>query len=196
LRAADRLLDRYARSLETTARAEGGAFEVVGVEEAVRYEVQGIEFSGRLDRIDRLADGSLMLVDLKTSKMKNKGAMLEAFPKLAIGATENTIWAKSLPGNPQLPLYRHAKSETSALEYLYLGSESKPGKFDDKATSDRLDLATHSEAINAIDTALNTTFFEPWKDGTITTVASTSNARTCRYCEFVTVCPGFLEDEE
>ncbi|MBD5656914.1 MAG: PD-(D/E)XK nuclease family protein, partial [Candidatus Eremiobacteraeota bacterium] len=197
LRAANRLLERYARNLETTSRAEGGAFEVVATEESVRYDVGGLAFSGRIDRVDKRADDSLVLVDVKTGKIKSKGTMLEAFPKLAAAADADTIWRKApLPGNPQLPLYRNAEPRTGALEYLYLGSESKFGKFDDVATSDRLELATGTEALEAIDRVLAATFFAPWTTATMLSIEPTRVARTCRTCEFETVCPGYLEDDD
>jgi DNA helicase-2/ATP-dependent DNA helicase PcrA len=197
LRAANRLLERYARNLETTATTEGGAFEVIATEESVRYEVGGLAFSGRIDRVDKRADDSLVLVDVKTGKMKPKGTMLEAFPKLAVAAAEDTIWKKAaLPGNPQLPLYRNAKPHTGALEYLYLGCESKFGKFNDAATCDRLEVNTSAVALEAIDKVLADTFFVPWTTSTVLSVEPTRNARTCRFCEFETVCPGYLEDDD
>jgi superfamily I DNA/RNA helicase len=197
LRAADRFLDRYARSLERSANAEDGGFEVLSTEELVAYDVGGLAFSGKIDRIDRHADGSLMLVDVKTGRLKDNGEMLKAFPKLAEAVTGQTLWAKATPpANPQLPLYRHAKPETGALSYLYLGSHPKFGQFGDVATDDRLELATNPEAIEAIDRALTETFFVPWTTSSVTWLEPTRVARTCKYCEFESVCPGYLEDDD
>jgi RecB family exonuclease len=159
--------------------------------------VGGLAFSGKIDRIDRHADGSLMLVDVKTGRLKDNGEMLKAFPKLAEAVTGQTLWAKATPpANPQLPLYRHAKPETGALSYLYLGSHPKFGQFGDVATDDRLELATNPEAIEAIDRALTETFFVPWTTSSVTWLEPTRVARTCKYCEFESVCPGYLEDDD
>ncbi len=52
-------------------------------------DAQGIEFHVRLDRIDRLADGGLLLIDFKTSAVEKSAAR----------------WAGERPEEPQLPLY-------------------------------------------------------------------------------------------
>jgi hypothetical protein len=122
---------------------------------------------------------------------------VKAFPKLAEAAKAETLWVKETPpGNPQLALYRHAEAETGTLSYLYLGALTKPGKFADVATNDVLELATNADALTAIDTVLMETFFIPWTTSSLTTLDPTRYARTCRFCEFVTVCPGYLEEEE
>jgi DNA helicase-2/ATP-dependent DNA helicase PcrA len=196
-RSANRMLARYARDLESSAHASEGGFEVVGSERRVAYEFAGIAFSGTIDRIDRRPDGSLALVDVKTGKLKDGGAMVKAFPKLAEAALGETLWVKETPpGNPQLALYRYAEADTGMLSYLYLGAPTKPGKFADVATNDVLEVATNAEALAAIDTVLMETFFIPWNTGAVTSLDPTRNYRTCRFCEFVTVCPGYLEDEE
>ena len=82
------------------------------------------------------------------------------------------------------------------MSYIYLGAPTKPGKFADVATVDALDVKTNGEALSAIDRVLTETFFDPWANGSLTSLDPTRNAWTCRYCAFVTVCPGFLEDEE
>ena len=197
LRAADRLLDRYARELEASARAGEGGFEVIASEERVKYAVEGIAFSGKIDRIDRRADGSLTLVDVKTGAFKKERAMADAFVKLAAAVSDGTLWVKATPpGNPQLALYRHAKPETATLAYVYLDARPKFGEFSDAAYGDRLDLVAGAGALAAIDAVLAETFFSPWTTGGVVSLEPTRNARTCRYCEFVTVCPGYLEDDE
>ncbi len=194
LRAADRLFNRYALSLETTAKAT--PFTVVATEERVKYVAGGLVFSGRIDRIDRRNDGALVLVDIKTGKMREKAAMSDAFPRLAEAVSKGTLWEKATPNaNPQLALYRLAKRETGALAYVYLGTHSKFGTVADAATDDRLEVAEGAIALEAVDRALKDAFFEPWTKGAVSTVESTRYARTCHFCEFENVCPGYLEDE-
>jgi DNA helicase-2/ATP-dependent DNA helicase PcrA len=196
LRAAERLLDRYSRELETAARKTGG-FAVVATEEFVTYEYGGIALSGKIDRVDRRTDGSFVLVDVKTGAFKKDKAMTTAFAKLAAAAATGELWVKATPpANPQLALYRHAKPAAGSLAYLYLDSRPKFGQFTDAAHTDELDVVEDADALRAVDDALYETFFAPWTSGAVTKVEPTRNARTCRVCEFVTVCPGFLEDED
>jgi DNA helicase-2/ATP-dependent DNA helicase PcrA len=197
LRAADRMLDRYARELETVARRTAGGFEVVASEEPVRYDCAGVAFAGKIDRIDRRVDGSLVLVDVKTGAFQKKKAMVTAFSKLAGVVTAGELWVKTTPpANPQLALYRHARTGTRALAYLYLESRPKFSDFSDAAHADELDLVADADVLGALDNALVETFFVPWTSGAITDVEPTRNAQACRFCEFVTVCPGYLEDED
>ncbi len=138
-----------------------------------------------------------MLVDVKTGKPKDGGAMAAAFPKLETAASDGTLWVKATPpANPQLPLYRHAKAGTGMLAYIYLSAPTKFGKFADAASVDRLEVAIPTHALAAIDTVLSETFFVPWTTGVLTSLEPTRYARTCRHCEFVTVCPGYLEDDD
>ena len=195
LRATDRMTKRYARELASSARARAGGFEVIATERRLAYDVAGIAFSGSIDRVDRLADGTLALVDIKTGRLKK--SMRDAFPKLAAAAANGNLWVKATPpGNPQLPLYRHAEPATSALAYVYLGAESKFGAYTDAARTDELDLAVDSNALADIDHVLVDTFYEPWTSGTLTSLEPTRNARTCRTCEFIAVCPGYREDDD
>jgi superfamily I DNA/RNA helicase/RecB family exonuclease len=197
LRAADRLVERYARELEATARGCEGGFEVVASEESVRYDVSGVALAGKIDRVDRLPDGSLVLVDIKTGAFKREKAMTAAFPKLSAAVSAGELWVKATPAaNPQLALYRHAKPETGSLAYLYLDAQPKFADYVDAAHTDRLEIAQHGDALSALNDALAQTFFDPWTNGGVTAIEPTRNARTCRFCEFVTVCPGYLEDDE
>jgi superfamily I DNA/RNA helicase/RecB family exonuclease len=196
LRSAERLLERYARELEATARRGAGGFEVIASEESVRYDVAGVALTGKIDRVDRRPDGSLVLVDVKTGAFKREKAMTAAFPKLSAAASAGDLWVKATPAaNPQLALYRHAKPETGSLAYLYLDARPKFADYVDAAHTDRLEIAQNAAALAALDEALAQTFFEPWTTG-VTAIEPTRNARTCRLCEFVAVCPGYLEDDE
>jgi hypothetical protein len=82
------------------------------------------------------------------------------------------------------------------LAYVYLNSHPKFDDFADTARVDRLDVVTDAAALASIDGVLSKTFFEPWTAGRVTSLEPTRNGRTCRHCEFVTVCPGYLEDED
>ncbi len=62
-------------------------FEVDATESAARVELSGITLTLRIDRIDRLEDGSLVLIDYKT------------------GECNIRQWQGERPDDPQLPLY-------------------------------------------------------------------------------------------
>ncbi len=66
-------------------------FEVVACEEARRVALAGLELRLRVDRIDRLADGSHLIVDYKTGRTTGDG------------------WSGPRPEQPQLPLYAIAE---------------------------------------------------------------------------------------
>lgn len=197
LRSATRLLTRYARELERSARTVDGGFRVAASEEHVTFVVNGVSFSGRIDRIDQFADGALALIDVKTGAFKKDKAMAATFLKLKDAVDGGTLWTKPTPpANPQLPLYRSAKPDARRLEYLYLEARPKADEFCDLAYADYLDVAQHTQALAAIDEALFKTFFEPWTTGEISALTPTANSRSCRYCEFEEVCPGYLEDDD
>jgi RecB family exonuclease len=77
------------------ARAD---FEVAFLEHPRTLQVAGLEFSSRIDRMDRLQDGRHVLIDYKTG-----GGRLT--PKQ---------WEPPRPDDPQLPLYAAAAQEELA----------------------------------------------------------------------------------
>ena len=71
-----------------------GAFVVSAREEATALRLSGLDLAFQIDRIDRMADGGLALIDYKT------------------GAPDSlTNWGGERPQSPQLPLYAIAQSE-------------------------------------------------------------------------------------
>jgi len=79
-------------------------FEVLHTEQKRALTIGGLELSGRIDRMDRLADGSHALIDYKTGSR----------------VTSND-WIGPRPDDPQLPLYAvTAAEEISALAFAKL----------------------------------------------------------------------------
>src|SRR5688572_3695233 len=68
--------------------ARRAPFEVVNVEQERELEVAGLVFKGRIDRMDKLADGTHAVIDYKTGRTVT--------PK---------DWKGPRPDDPQLPLY-------------------------------------------------------------------------------------------
>lgn len=87
---------------------ERAPFEVVHVEQKRSLRVAGLEFSGRIDRMDRLTEGEMrgthVLIDYKTgSRVTSKD------------------WEGPRPDDPQLPIYAvTAEEEVSALAFAKL----------------------------------------------------------------------------
>ncbi|MBC7802583.1 MAG: PD-(D/E)XK nuclease family protein, partial [Candidatus Parcubacteria bacterium] len=79
-------------------------FEVIGIEEKRMLAIGGLEFSGRIDRMDKLQDGSHALIDYKTGSRVTPNA-----------------WLGERPDEPQLPLYAvTAQEKVSAVAFAKL----------------------------------------------------------------------------
>lgn len=88
-------LERGTRFLEQLARRwteDGG--RVIGFEERIGIDLDGIAWRGRIDRVDRMEDGTLRIVDYKTSKKPM--AVKEAAVSLQLGFY---VWALSGRGS-------------------------------------------------------------------------------------------------
>lgn len=87
---------RLARLAREWLEVERGrqAFEVVAIEQDRVLEVEGLTLKGRIDRLDRLPDGTHVLVDYKSSKRLTPA-----------------MWKGDRPDEPQLPLYAVSSRE-------------------------------------------------------------------------------------
>jgi len=83
------------------AERERPAFEVVNTEEKRRLNIGSLTLTGRIDRMDRLADGTHALIDYKT------------------GSRVTPVeWMGARPDDPQLPLYAvTAQEAVSAVAF-------------------------------------------------------------------------------
>ena len=80
---------------------ERSAFEVAFTEQQRKLNIGGLTLNGRIDRMDRLADGSFALIDYKTASR----------------VTAND-WMGARPDDPQLPLYAvTAEENVTALAF-------------------------------------------------------------------------------
>ncbi len=83
-------------------------FEVVSIEEKRTLGIGGLELSGRIDRMDRLADGTHALIDYKTGSRATPNDWLDKE-------------GRGRPDEPQLPLYAvTAKEHISAVVFAKL----------------------------------------------------------------------------
>ena len=78
-------------------------FEVVQIERKKTIEIGGLALSGRIDRMDRLADGTHAIIDYKT------------------GRATRSSWMGDRPDEPQLPLYVvSAQEDVTAVAFATL----------------------------------------------------------------------------
>lgn len=93
-------LERLAREWLRVEQARS-PFDVVALEEKRILSVGDLAFSGRIDRMDRLADGSRVLIDYKTANRLT--------PRQ---------WMGERPDDPQLPLYAvSAREDIAAVAF-------------------------------------------------------------------------------
>jgi probable DNA repair protein len=95
------------------------AFDVAGVEQKGEMELAGVRLRYRVDRVDRLANGGLVLIDYKT------------------GSAQTRAWLGERPEEPQLPLYGLAFGESAsglAFGCLKVGEEQYLGLADHSVT--------------------------------------------------------------
>jgi probable DNA repair protein len=95
-------LARLAREWLDIERARA-PFEVAATESKRRLSVAGLDLSGRIDRLDRLASGGHALIDYKSGRV-----------------TPNE-WMNVRPDDPQLPLYAvNAEEDIAAVAFAKL----------------------------------------------------------------------------
>lgn len=147
-------------------------FAVVATEEKRALIAGGIELSGRIDRLDRLDDGSHVLIDYKTGR---------ATPK---------SWESARPDDPQLPLYAVNAAESIsgvAFAKLKTGGMRLMGYSRDKDTLPKVKqyhdwtdlLAGWKQELDTLGAA--------FASGDAR-VDPKSLAKTCRYCDLQPLC--------
>lgn len=102
---------------EETDRLNGEGREVLSVEQKGEIVVDGIRIHGRADRIDKLADGSLGVVDYKTG-MPPSGKMVEQGFALQLGLLGLIAQGGGIDGVAGVP---------SRFEYWSLGRNKERG---------------------------------------------------------------------
>lgn len=105
---------------------ERAPFTVVAREGRETAEIGGIRFDLRPDRVDRLADGSLVLIDYKT------------------GVSGPGRWWGERPDEPQLPLYAVAHAANAPVGGVYFAI-LRPGQTGFRGIADTPDVAPGTE---------------------------------------------------
>lgn len=186
--------ERVARLLQRLLELEKGRppFAVMGREEPRPITVAGVSVSTRLDRVDRLADGGLVVLDYKTSREVDAGD-----------------WLDERPEEPQLPLYAASgATEPSAVAFVQLHPRQVrfeglsraagilpgvPSLGESRAAAGRYaDWRALLESWRAVLEAIAAEYLAGRAD-----VAPKNYPGTCRHCDFPTLCRvGELLDRE
>lgn len=104
--------DMMGRFVAYRAQAAAQEHELVGVELPVTVDLGRARLSGRVDRVERTADGAFVVVDLKTGSTKPPAADIPTHPQLA------AYQVALLEGGLSQALGPDAKSAGAALAHL------------------------------------------------------------------------------
>ena len=148
-------------------------FEVLEKEEKKIVTFGGIEFHLRVDRIDKLADDSYLIIDYKT------------------GIATKRNWGKDRPKEPQLPLYA-ITSEYSLSGLAYAILKSGELRFDGYVEHDnifpeakKVEVCSTKERLDDWKDTLGNLADEFVKGNAVVNPRETS---VCRYCHLDSLC--------
>lgn len=140
-------------------------FTVVAVEQARQLRLGELEFRVRLDRVDRLDDGSEMIIDYKTGKCSTRD------------------WQPPRMNEPQLPFYAVAgeSPHTRAIAYARVDSARPAWLMSDDQDEDQWQAQSGAWAADL------TVLADEIAAG-LALVSPKRGVQTCRYCEFDLLC--------
>jgi RecB family exonuclease len=194
--AADVALASYATLL--AERAQAGRFSVEASEKAIRIQAGRFALSGRVDRVDLLADKSRVVVDYKLGHAK---------PTTLTQAADKVLkeWrAADLADETRRPLERRATAElklqlafyamafenVASIAYVYLGGTNKPERRNGAVIALEPFAETLREVVTAALLEIETGLLAPLEDGTLRTLPVTIVEETCTFCPYRGICPG------
>jgi superfamily I DNA/RNA helicase len=194
--AADIALGSYARLLGERARA--ASFSVEAREQAITIPAGRFSLSGRVDRVDVLADNSRVVVDYKLGHAKAT-TVTQAADKVL------KDWrAADVAGEPRRPLERRVTAElklqlafyaiafenVSSIAYVYLGGADMTQRRNGAVIALEPFAETLREVVAAALLEIETGLLAPLEDGSLRTLPVTFIEETCTFCPYRGVCPG------
>lgn len=188
-RFADRVLATYAENLADEAASQ--PFTVVGCEYRISSTYGEGALIGKLDRVDRMPNGSLILRDYKSGRMQ------DPFATTLKSATKE---GEPVPGavpayfRPQLALYRRGAEAAfdgpvACLQYIYFnGTKDKftPAIGFDSLLVDDVNVPRLAK----LDALIERDFVAAFACGVKGSIATAADEATCRSCAFKRICPG------
>jgi ATP-dependent DNA helicase UvrD/PcrA len=195
-----RRLDLYARCLAEEARTQ--PFTVLACEHDVSTSFDGVLVRGKVDRVDRLASGGLVVRDYKSGRQRGTGllgAVRRAFERIDAG---ESIFGDAPEGlNLQTILYIPGVEQAFGervrrLDYLYFRGKSadkgdllidatriaQPGEDDPQALA--------PDEIERVDRDIASRIVAMCKEGVLSSFPTTHDERACDFCSFTRICPG------
>ncbi|EED35166.1 conserved hypothetical protein [Luminiphilus syltensis NOR5-1B] len=162
-------------------RSRNGDFQVVSREDSRRLDLGGLTFSLRVDRIDRLASGEMLMIDYKSG-----------------GVGSASYWFGERPSDPQLPAYALSQDRVQGIAWARL----KAGDLKFIALGGELGLNAEkplSKQLAALGLPPETTWsqvLEGWRDALTNLAAEFGEGyaavdpqpRACDFCDLQGVC--------
>jgi PD-(D/E)XK nuclease superfamily len=186
-------------------------FTVLDRERWLEADVAGVHVRGRVDRIDRLADGRLAIRDYKLGRRKGAGCAAAVRSALAALTAGGSLFGDA-PSGLSLQTIFYVPGVEAALgarvarmDYVYMRGLSGRGRGDQEepftdsvAVLDRSDeIDTTGAATSLTRAELERVWFEIGAAITrecagdeVHAFATAVDVATCRYCPYTKICPG------
>ncbi|MEP7160056.1 MAG: PD-(D/E)XK nuclease family protein [Dermatophilaceae bacterium] len=185
--------DMLSRLARYHAHADAAGWALVGREVTLRAQVGPVTVRGRVDRLERSADGSLRVVDLKTGSSKPRHTDIARHPQLGAyqamveegeladsEASDDPSATLGEQGSGEVGRTRHEAARSGGAALLQLGSAAATTKVDVQVQaalgSDEEPGWAHRLLADAADAMASSTF-------------AASSGPWCRTCRFRASCP-------
>ncbi len=204
-----RYANRYAEVLAREAMR--APFTVLERERWVEADVAGVPVRGRVDRIDRLADGRLAIRDYKLGRRKGAGAAAAVRTALAALSAGESLFGDAPAGLSLQTIFYIPGVETAfdarvaRMDYIYMRGVSGRGRGDqEEPCTDSIAVLDGPDELNTTGAGSSLTRAElerVWFEigaaitrecagGEVHAFATAVDVATCRYCPYTKICPG------
>ena len=173
-------------------------FVVVACEQRLEVPLGSVRLVGKVDRIDRLADGTLAVRDYKSGRLHNKSAdtVDEVLARIDSDAPGINLFGNAPEGlKLQTLLYVRGVEKmfgapVSRADYIYLAGATKG---DTDVYVDSIALGGRGltrENLDAVYDVIAAGVAREVSTGTINAFSTAQDEKTCQWCHFAQICPG------